>query len=504
MEVYDEGNIQTDTKNVLSEWEKQYKYLYNFIPENGTFDDEFYNMTINGELRHEQMYTLAGCDSDITADEVRKVMRRAKANKAVGIDNLPNEILKHESSLEVLTVLFNKIYDTGLTPSDWKLAVIKPLPKNSMTDPRLPLQYRGISLLSTVYKLFTSIINDKMIVIAEENDLYADEQNGFRRRRSCEDHLYSLSAIIRNRKCKNKSTYAAFVDYEKAFDRVDRKLLLFKIRQFGYSGKIYNALKSVYTDSKACVNLNGYLTNSFSTDSGVRQGDALSPTLFGLYINDLVSVLHECGAGIKLTSDLEISCLLYADDLVLLAESEDNLQILLNKVSEWCQEWRMKVNIDKTKVVHFHPRRQSVTDSTFMFGTNQLEVVDRYKYLGLVFDENLDFSVTAEVLAKSAGRALGAIYAKFGKLKDLGYKTYTKLYNTGVAPILDYASAIWGYKSFSKIDTIQNRAIRFYLGVHTFAPNLAINGDMGWLGSDTRRKVNMIRFWNRLISMDDS
>ena len=91
-----------------------------------------------------------------------------------------------------------------------------------MIDPRLPLQYRGISLLSTVYKLFSSIINEKIRRIAENNDLYADEQNGFRVGRSCEEHVFTLSSIIRNRKSQHLSTFVAFVDMEKAFDRVNR------------------------------------------------------------------------------------------------------------------------------------------------------------------------------------------------------------------------------------------------------------------------------------------
>ena len=119
-------------------------------------------------------------------------------------------------------MLFNKIYESSITPTIWNLAIVKPIPKNSLADPRLPLEYRGISLLSTVYKLFTSVLNNRIVQIAEQHKLYADEQNGFRKNRSCEDHLFSLSSIIRNGKREKLPT---FVDFEKAFDRVDRNLL---------------------------------------------------------------------------------------------------------------------------------------------------------------------------------------------------------------------------------------------------------------------------------------
>jgi len=124
--------------------------------------------------------------------------------------------------------------------------------------------------------------------------------------------------------------------------------------------------------------------------------------------------------------------------------------------------------------------------------------------LGVILDEHLLFNITASVLAKAGGRALGSIYNRFSKLKGLGFHTYSKLFHTGVAPILDYCSGIWGFQKFGYIDTIQNRAIRFFLGIHRFAPNLAVNGDAGWVSSTTRRRIEMLRFWNRVVDMSDS
>ena len=95
-------------------------------------------------------------------------------------------------------------------------------------------------------------------------------------------------------------------------------------------------------------------------------------------------------------------------------------------------------------------------------------------------DSSLNFDTTA------GGRALGAVCSKFRSNRGLGYKTYTKPFETGVTPILDYCSGVWGAAKLDKIDTVQNRAIRYFLGTHRFSPNLAINGDMGWLSSQTR------------------
>ncbi len=107
-------------------------------------------------------------------------------------------------------------------------------------------------------------------------------------------------------------------------------------------------------------------------------------------------------------------------------------------------------------------------------------------------DEHLDFNILISTLANSAKRAPGSIYTKCRNLKRVGCLTFTKMNHTGVTNILDKASGMWGYKKYEKIDTVQNRDILLYLRVYVFAPNLAINGDMGWICSSTRRKLEII------------
>ena len=171
--------------------------------------------------------------------------------------------------------LFNLIFKSGIIPTDWTFAIIKPIPKNSALDPRLPSNYRGISLLSTVYKVFASVLNERLVSCLESNHIFADEQNGFRKDRSCLDHIFALTSIIRCRKSQRKSTYVAYVDMEKAFDRVDRQLLFYKLLSSGIGGIMYRCLNNIYTNCKAAVNVNGYVTSWFDSDFGVRQGDCI-------------------------------------------------------------------------------------------------------------------------------------------------------------------------------------------------------------------------------------
>ena len=317
----------------------------------------------------------------------------------------------------------------------WKLAIIKPIPKNALLDPRIPLNYRGISLQSTVYKLFSSVMNSRLMTFLEENRIYADEQNGFRRSRSCLDHIFTLTSVIRYRKAEKKSTFIAYVDMEKAFDRINRDMLFYKLISHGIGGKMYRCLQNIYLDCKSAINVNGFITPFFSTDCGVKQGDSISPTLFGIYMNDLVKDLKDSNSGVKIDG-IHVPCLLYADDIALIAESEKDLQKMIHVLHNWCRKWRMRVNTNKSKVIHYRIKSQDRTKEQFIFGSNKLEVVGRYKYLGLVLDEFLNYDTTAAILAESGGRALGAVYSKFKQLKGLGYNTYTKLYNAGVTPIL--------------------------------------------------------------------
>ena len=502
--VYGEaGSIDYNEKNVFEKWKNDFSTLYNTEPLPGTFDDDFYTWVMTEKLQLEQTSVQNQyLNRDISEDEVRKALNKAKSGKAVGIDNIPNEVMKNSPTILLLKTLFGSIFKSTLIPSLWKKAIIKPIPKNASIDPKVPMQYRAISLLSTVYKIYTSILNSRLLTYAERNVIH-DEQNGFRPGRSCNDHIYTLSTVLRHRILQKKSTFVSFIDAEKAFDRVDRSLLMYKLLKSGVNGKFYEGLITMYSGCLSAVSINGKLTDWFNIGYGVRQGDTLSPTLFNIFINDLIDDVNSLNLGVSI-GNRKLSILLYADDVVLLADTESELQAILNKVSEWGKKWRIKFNNSKSKIVHYRPRSVPLTTFEFLLSGCVTETVSKYKYLGAIFDQHLDYKVTAETLAGAGGRALGAILAKYKNLNGLGYSTFTKLYNACVCPILDYASGIWGAKEFDKIDHVQNRAIRAFLGVHNFAPNLGIQGDMGWTSSSVRRKVNIVRVWNNLVNMNSN
>ena len=298
-----------------------------------TKKEEFENMT---ELNQQQFsnfeFSSDTLNSDITFADVSKAIDRSKLGKAY-LD-IPNDALKNQNAKLLLHKFFNLCFLSGLSPSDWEKSDIKPIPKPDK-DQRDPLQNRCITILCCVAKIYSSILNRRLQTYLENNDLLVNEQNGFRASRSCMDHIFVLVTVIRNRKEMGKDTFLAFIDYKKAFDSVDRNCLLYKLAKIGINGKMYQAIYSLYSNPRSRVVLNDHATEYFDCPIGVKQGDCLSPTLFAIFINDLASEIKESNIGIDLNIEggpnIEyiFNILLYADDIVCLAECETDLQEIL-------------------------------------------------------------------------------------------------------------------------------------------------------------------------------
>ena len=511
MKVYNpDGSITNDITQVYKAWGSDFSSLYNSTGDGSDFDEIFYTTKFSEKEQKEADMRSPDCPTDlylnqaITPQEIHKVVNKLKNKKSTGSDCIPNEVIKTGKLNSFLLHLFNTCFNSGLLPSMWQESIIVPIPKNSMLDKCVPLNYRAISLLSTVYKLYTNILNNRLNTYNDVNGNIVEEQNGFRKGRSCLDNIYALTTIIRNRMNQGSNTFCAFVDFKKAFDWVDRDLLLYKLLvNYKIDGKFYNTIKSLFYNNTASVRLNGTLTKKFNVNVGVRQGDTLSPTLFSMYINDLASEIKKLCCGVRVL-DIEVSLLLYADDIVIIAPDEFSLQQQLNVLNEWCVKWRLKVNENKTKIIHFRQSSRNESNYQFHLGNSDIIMVDNYKYLGVILYKNLNFRGISEILAEAGVRAFGALRNKLKPLKCYKYQTFTKLYHSAVVPIMDYASGVWGFKCNYAAEIVQRKAIRFYLGVHRYTSNHVIEGDMGWVSVSTRHSLEMLRLWNKLVKLPDS
>ena len=153
--------------------------------------------------------------------------------------------------------------------------------------------------------------------------------------------------------------------------------------------------------------------------------------------------------------------------------------------------------------MHFRKKLKSPTEFKFQLGSVELKLVKSYKYLGITLDDCLNFNENLDILASSAQRALGSIINKYKNYRSMGFQTYTKLYDSCVKPIIDYCSPVWSHTDSNKTELVQHRAIRAFMGVHRYAPLDGLYADMGWLPSNYSRKLEVFRYWNRLMKLEN-
>ena len=189
-------------------------------------------------------------------------------------------------------------------------------------------------------------------------------------------------------------------------------------------------------------------------------------------------MVNSLNVGISI-NDEEVCILLYADDIVFLTENETDLQKVLNVLNIWCITNKLTVNLNKSKIVHFRTPSVPKSKYCFAYGGNTVEIVSNYTYLGLLFTEVFNYEAMAKAVSKSASRALGLLIAKCKVNGGFNYSTFTKLFDTLVWSVIEYVASIWGCREFTCINAIKNRAMRFFMGVGKYTPNLALYGDMG-------------------------
>ena len=308
MEIIEDGVVVSDINKVLQKWKDDFRNLYN------------QNIVVNDVEAISDVVDTSQINDDITRSQVSNALKMAKQGKATGTDKLPVEVLCNPTCTRFLHIFFQKCFKNALVPNDWTKGIINPIPTANVTDSRDPLQYRAITLTSCVYKVFCRILYGRLQHFCEMNNILEDEQHGFRAGRSTMDHISSVCALVETRKLKRKSTFAVFVDFKQAYDRINRQLMFRKLRNLGLKGEILNVIQAIYNRCQCCVRLNGHCSEWFAVEAGLKQGCLLSTILFSIYINDLAKSIKYLNYGINLGSDI-VSILLYADDIVLLAET---------------------------------------------------------------------------------------------------------------------------------------------------------------------------------------
>ena len=259
----------------------------------------------------------------------------------------------------------------------------------------------------------------------------------------------------------------------------------------------------MYQNIKSCIKHNGSISPNFISEVGVRQGENLSPVLFSLYINDLQSNMESNGsAAIELKNPgdlivwLKLLILLYADDTVIFSTNQHDLQNNLNIFNDYCKNWHLNINVNKTKVVVFGAR--SLQNYPFKIDTQSLEVTNKYHYLGLTFTNNGSFLNARKHIAEQANKAMHYLYTRIYNA-DLLLDLSLKLFDHTVLPILLYGAEIFCYENTDILERIHSNFLRKITNSRKSTPMSFLYGELGRYPISINIQSRMVSFWNRIL-----
>uniref|UniRef100_A0A8D8SEP2 Craniofacial development protein 2 n=1 Tax=Cacopsylla melanoneura TaxID=428564 RepID=A0A8D8SEP2_9HEMI len=379
------GIITSDLEENKKVWVEYIKELYD----------------TNANERMDDVENQSECEENrigqrIEISEVKKAIKELKNNKALGTDGIPSEALKtlDISAIFRITVLINKIYDTGIWPEDLLRTTLVPLPKKpNATECK---DFRTISFICHLTKAITKIIMKRIERKIEDN--MGDDQFGFRKGRGTRDAMACVRMLSEKMLEFNKELYVCFVDWEKAFDRVDWNILLKVLKDIDINWKDRRLIRELYKGQKVVVRVEDEETEEVVIGRGVRQGCCMSPVLFNLYAEKLMEEALEQSSGVSVGSE-KIKSIKYADDQAVLAESEEDLQRMMENIHNAGIRYGMKINISKTKVMRMSKKVTEERMKVTLEG-KYLEQVENFKYLGgMIY---ADGSCTKEIRSRIA------------------------------------------------------------------------------------------------------
>ena len=363
--------------------------------------------------------------------------------------------------------------------------------------------YRGISLLNVLGKMFSFVLNKRLQKWCDECSLIPESQAGFRTSYSIMDNVFTLQSLIQ-KYIKPGWRFYVF-DFYKAFDWVDRAKLWLIMRNLGCSGPMYSILQNMYKSVVSCVKVrveehgnnrlfNFHITEYFQCTSGVKQGCVLSPLLFSLFISQLEKDLFSSGAhGVQLLSnDEDVLCLLYADDLSLIDDNVRDLQRKIGILQTFCTHWGLKVNVDKSKIVVFRNGGYLRRSEKWFWEGKILETVSYYSYLGMLFSSRLCWTRTLEDRAHKGLRIVSHLRRLFKKFQGLDFTIAKNIFDIKIKPMLLYGAEIWGTQNRDTIDHVQITYWKAFLGLGKGTPNCLVLQEVGRVNLCTDYKYRAI------------
>ena len=436
---------------------------------------------------------------DFNIDSILKIIRKLNPEKAHGHDGISIRmiLLSSESIAKPLYMLFKNSFETSTFPVEWKKGNIIPIFKKG--DKQAVSNYRPISLLPIVSKIFERIIFDTIFNYIDQNSFFNPNQSGFRPGDSCIHQLISITHDIHKSFDVNPSqeVRGLFLDISKAFDRVWHEGLLYKVKNFGIEGKLFELIESFLSNRSQRVTINGQSSNWLPIKAGVPQGSILGPLLFLCFINDLPEGLN---SNVKL----------FADDTAIFSTANTPIEIAnelthdLEKIKDWAIQWRMIFNPDQTKPIKeivFSRKNSIVNHPDLFFNDIKIDRCSNEKHLGLILDEKLNFKKHVDEKIKKAMKIIGTIKRLNSILPRFSLLT---IYKSFVRPHLDYGDVIYDQpnnQNFAdKIEKIQYDAALAITGAIRGTSKIKLYKEIGLESLIDRRWMHRLTFLYKIFT----
>ena len=393
-------------------------------------------------------------DSRITTKEILETLAEMKSGKAPGPDGILIEYLKlfGETYVDITHKLVSKIFSEHIYPSKWNTNFLKPIFKKGNTDD--PGNFRGLAIGPAFAKLYSHILLKRLSMFIDEKKLLSPNQVGFVKGKTTSDHIFLIQALIEKIVKKGKGKmFVAFIDFKKAYDTVNRNLLLNRLKQIGINGLFLKNIGAMYDKTKYSIKLNNGHLRPLHSNLGLKQGCPLSPILFNLYIDDIDTVFQDGCDPVEIQGE-KLSHLLYADDLVIISRSEEGLQNALNKLHGFSLLKQLTINISKNKTLVFNTAGRFIK-KTFSINGTYLDPVQNFCYLGFDLSASGNVTNAMNILYDKANKAMRALLNSIARF-NIPVKTSLNLYHTFISPIILYNVENWSVFTDKKIENFHN------------------------------------------------
>lgn len=470
------GRLISEPESVMRAWANHYQSLAADVTGHSR-DFEYWQHQFANIIPMQPV--LPDMDAAVSWGELNGAIAHLPNWKAPGIDGVPAEFFKtaRQSTTDdaydgvnppsalgrMLLRMTNRVLQSGHIPHQWQTALVVSVPKKG--DLKQMDNYRGISLIPVVLKLVTVVAIRRIQRGLEARHWFRPEQAGFRFREECPAQATALYEIVQRRRTMGHGTYLAFVDMRKAYDTVPHGALLHKMWLAGVRGRVFQFMHALYDDAQMSVLTKQGCSDAVALLRGVRQGCPASPTIFNIFVNDILDGFDVNGLGVSVPGlQSRVSGLLFADDLVIMAPTRSRLVRMLQQLDIWAERNEMSFGIAKCGVMgvghHFMTRLHREPDRWQLNG-ERVPIVDSYTYLGLLFNSNLDLKVMSADRASKGWKVFHALRPVLSSSRiPLAMRLHMLKYI--LVPTLSFGGELWGMSvdRSAAADRVLNTALR--------------------------------------------